>query len=303
MVFHEVSYEAPPIFVILQGYFQDKDIPALKKSALSYGVKEDEFKAFLAYAAAFYNNMGNYNSFGSKKFIPEISKDAFVTILKSNPLFRQRTDKGKLYKYMVRELFPLVSDEIWALDKPYTTLGFPDQGGVTGFFGRNMNSVDLKLVKEFLEDQQVDILNTRAFKKSDHHYIVTVGSINSDKTMRNIPFKGAEFDLEYGEFSSYLRDVVFYLKMAKEYASNQHERDMIDKYVDHFKTGNISLHKDSQREWIMDKGPIIESNLGWIEHYVDPENVRAIWEGWVALVDKERSKKFSKLVNNSQAVL
>jgi len=71
---------------------------------------------------------------------------------------------------------------------------------------------------------------------------------------------------------------------------------MINLYIHHFLTGSMEDHKDSQRAWIKDKSPAVESNIGWIEHYVDPENLRAIWEGWVAIVDKPRSEKFAKLV-------
>jgi len=80
------------------------------------------------------------------------------------------------------------------------------------------------------------------------------------------------------------------------FAANDNEKMMIKKYIQHFKTGDINVHKDSQRAWIKDKSPIVESNLGWIEHYVDPSNKRALWDGWVAIVDKDRSKKFQHLV-------
>lgn len=62
---------------------------------------------------------------------------------------------------------------------------------------------------------------------------------------------------------------------------------MCQKYIEHFYTGDVNTHKDSQRAWVKDKSPNVESNLGWIEVYVDPANQRAYWEGWVAIVDKD----------------
>jgi dipeptidyl-peptidase-3 len=43
--------------------------------------------------------------------------------------------------------------------------------------------------------------------------------------------------------------------------------------------------------------------MGWIETYIDPENARAYYEGWVAIVDKEKSKKFQALVTNSEHII
>lgn len=51
------------------------------------------------------------------------------------------------------------------MQKPYTQLNFPHDGGVTGYFSRDMNADDLKLIKEVLMKEKVDILNTRAFKQ------------------------------------------------------------------------------------------------------------------------------------------
>jgi len=50
-------------------------------------------------------------------------------------------------------------------------------------------------------------------------------------------------------------------------------------------------------------GPVVETNMGWIENYIDPENSRAFWDGWVAIVDKEQSKKFTTLVKNSESII
>lgn len=56
-------------------------------------------------------------------------------------------------------------------------MNYPFEGGVTGYFSRNMTSEDLKLVKEVLMSEKVDILNTRAFKLDNGEIVITVGSI------------------------------------------------------------------------------------------------------------------------------
>ena len=78
---------------------------------------------------------------------------------------------------------------------------------------------------------------------------------------------------------------------------------MLDHYIEHYKTGSIESHKESQRKWIKDKGPVVESNMGWIETYIDPTNERAYYEGWVAIVDKPKSEKFQNLVTNSETII
>jgi dipeptidyl-peptidase III len=75
---------------------------------------------------------------------------------------------------------------------------------------------------------------------------------------------------------------------------------MLQHYISFFKTGNVDYHKESQRCWIKDKGPAVESNIGWIETYVDPCGERAAYQGWISVVDQARSKKFQQLATLSE---
>ena len=45
---------------------------------------------------------------------------------------------------------------------------------------------------------------------------------------------------------------------------------------------------------------MVETNSGYAEKYMDPENSRGYFHGMVAIVDKEKSRKFGNLVENSE---
>jgi len=99
MVPHQISYEAPPLFVMLHAFFQDKNFIQLEKEIVdNKTVKSEDIRAFKAYAAAFYQYMGDYHSFGSKKFMPEMNSTTFHNILIRHPLYNKKTQKGKQYK-------------------------------------------------------------------------------------------------------------------------------------------------------------------------------------------------------------
>jgi len=98
------------------------------------------------------------------------------------------------------------------------------------------------------------------------------------------------------DFSVFMRDVVASLEEAVKYAANEHQQKMVQDYIEHFRFGDVEKHKDSQRHWIKDVGPIVETNVGFIETYLDPSGARAEFEGFVSIVDKEISAKFNQLV-------
>ena len=43
------------------------------------------------------------------------------------------------------------------------------------------------------------------------------------------------------------------------YASNAHEKAMLESYIKSFRTGSVDDHKEGSRQWIRDKGPIVET--------------------------------------------
>lgn len=101
------SYESPPLYLIFSGFFQDGNYKELEEAIVGKkDITEQKYKQFLSYAAAFFQYMSNYHSFGSKKFIPEISPRDFRAILEANPLYIGHNRKSQLYRRTVDHLYP-----------------------------------------------------------------------------------------------------------------------------------------------------------------------------------------------------
>lgn len=114
---------------------------------------------------------------------------------------------------------------------------------------------------------------------------------------------GASLNVVYGDHSPGLARVISNLEKAKEYAANQYQSSMIKSYIESFHTGSIEAHKESQRHWVKDSCPSVETNMGFVESLRDPQGIRAEWDGLVAIVNKEKSKKFAELVERSTEFL
>lgn len=268
-------------------------------------VNDSELTYFLEYAAQFLGNCGNYKGFGDAKFVPRAKEETFDAFAKTNEEAR------KYYKATKGAIFSSGHTGMMHL-------GYIDDGHMTTYYpsSPDITKADIDAVGGNLEKSKLLVENTRLRKtKSGSFEVLIASGITSIPveggdagettvlTIEDGPLGGKTIKLIYGDHSHEMASIAEYHKKAAKYAANDNQKQMQLAYARAFETGSMQAHKASQRFWIRDKGPMVESNIGFVETYRDPAGVRGEWEGFVAMVNLERTKAFGALVDSAASMI
>lgn len=285
VVAEQLSPESLPLLRFFYQFLSAQPLEALKANTAKAGVEADAMEQFLEYFALVYSNMGNYTSFGDSKFVPAIPKETFAKIVASAGAGPAEMDAALL-------------EEIYDLHDSKLTLDYPPKG-ISRYYSPNITREDAVAANDFLASKKIDGVNTRVFKEEDGTLVIRVAAAQ-EKHVPAVDFNGRAIAMYYGDHKAEMARVVAELRKARPYAENETEVRMLDHYIEHFEHGDVDEHKASQKEWVKDVGPTVETNIGFIESYRDPSGVRAEWEGFVAVVNKEQSKMYGALVAQAE---
>jgi dipeptidyl-peptidase-3 len=206
-------------------------------------------------------------------------------------------------------LYEKFKDAIYAGDDVSKLhLGYPSAGHVSTYYPNSpsITKEEIAGVSDFLESKGLLPENTR-ISKVDGGFAVLIASASNNPSSEDRDLKDSEWTLDdgkkvklvFGDYSKEMETIAHHLDEAKKYAANDNEREMMTEYSKSFRTGSLEAFKRSQKAWVLDKGPEVESDIGFIETYRDPHGIRGEWEGFVAMVNKERTQAFGKLVETA----
>lgn len=298
IVLRQVSPESESIYDMIISLHRgcNGDYSKLKSEA---GLSDQDLKHYLNYAAMFLGNAGNYKSFGDSKFIPRLAQDKLDAIARTNP------DASKHYQKCKDAFFETTPVGHMHLGYPpdHLTTYYPDSPSIS--------KDEIEVVSDFIKNKGLLPENTRLRKLSSGNYELLIASAETSppKSERDASetswtldaglVKGKTLSVIFGDHAKEMSTISEALTHAKKYAANEHESAMHGEYVKSFKYGSMLSGVASQRHWIKDKGPVVECNIGFVETYRDPHGIRGEWEGFAAMVNKERTRAFAKLVESA----
>ncbi|KAJ6084950.1 hypothetical protein N7499_004579 [Penicillium canescens] len=257
-------------------------------------VTEQELSAFLEYAALFLSNIGNYFADGGKKIIPNISADAIGRLARHSNETKSLLDKV---------IEPMLSTTP-------SSFGYPSDNSQANYYPgeHRITRHEVGVISKVLEAHNIEPENTRVMKgyegnkrifdilqaSADTEFIAQWDELDGDDVVVRILS---------GDHHKEMSKICESLVRAKEFASNETQVNIIDHYVESFRTGSLQAFRESQKEWVKDKSPVVEAMLGFVEPYRDPHGVRGEWEGIVCISDPIESLRLNQLVEKSDTFI
>lgn len=200
----------------------------------------------MVYACGFFANAGNYKGMGDTKFVPNLEADQFDVIVKSSRAF-------KTQESAVSSLWSKTKIPIFYLTDCTKNLGLNGKG-ITTYFSDNCTEEDSDRVNEWLKLKKMDAYICRTFKTVENGrniYDIKLASVEQGESKGiTIPpeeHKGNTFTVTRGDYSQLLALVNSNLALAKKYAANDNQLQMIDQYIKSFAEGSLDAHKEGSR--------------------------------------------------------
>ena len=260
----------------LESVYTDADIPR----------DTDEFYAFETYLKRIWFSNGIYHHYGCEKFRPGFSEgflyDALSTVMPSRlPLDGQ----GGL-----TALWEVIRDPI-----------FDDC-----FMPKRVNKADgedlvLTSACHFYEgvtQQEAEDFYAKQKAEGAAEQPPSYG-LNSTLVKEDGQIKELVWQTN-GRYGNALRQVVYWLRKAAEFAENEHQKRIIGLLISYYETGDLHVFDEYSVEWVGEHDGEIDFINGFIEVYGDPLGLKATWEGLVEYIDHKATHRTQTISRNAQ---
>lgn len=103
-----------------------------------------------------------------------------------------------------------------------------------------------------------------------------------------------------GVYSDAITKIVENLNKAKQYAENDKQKEVIEKLIKYYETGDLKIFDDYSIAWVEDTASQVDFINGFIESYDDPLGMTGAWESIVNFKNNEASHRTEVISSEAQ---
>lgn len=246
--------------------------------------KQADFKRLEIYLKRLWFSNGIYHHYGYEKFLPEFSPHFFKDVLKQVSSWLPLSE-GQTVDELCENIFPVIFD-VTVLPKRVNKNASEDivKTSACNFYEQvSQQEVEMfyAAMKDTTDEEPPSYgLNSKLIKKG--------GILTEDRWTTESRYAPA------------IRQIVYWLNKAKDYAENKHQIKVIDLLIKYYRTGDLRVFNTYSIEWLKEKEGNVDFVNGFIEVYGDPLGIKGAWEGIVEFKDLEATKRTNIISSNAQ---
>ena len=256
---------------ILEGYKGDRTDP--------------QWESFMVYTKRVWFSNGIHHHYSTDKFIPEFTADYFASLVKESENVEFPLAEGQTLDELLAFLQLIIFDPTVDAKKVSqdATKDLVTNSAVNFYEGVTQEEVENYYKSIAVEDDPTPIwygLNSRVVKKN--------GKVTEEV---------ASIDGMYGPA---IEKIVYWLEKAAGVAENDQQKQVIDKLIEYYRTGDLEKFDEYNILWLNDVDSRVDFINGFIEVYSDPLGIKGSWESIVNFKDLAATKRTDTIAANAQ---
>ncbi len=246
---------------------------------------DPQWDKFMVYTKRVWFSNGIHHHYATDKFIPEFGPDYFETLVKESEGVEFPLAEGQTLDDLITFLNPILFDPAVDAKKisQDSTKDLIVNSAVNFYEGVTQKEVEEYYKSIADEDDPTPIwygLNSRVVKKNGK-VVEEVASVS-------------------GLYGPSIQKIVFWLKKAAGVAENDQQRQVIEKLIEYYETGDLRKFDDYNILWVNDTESMVDFINGFIEVYQDPMGIKGSWESVVNFKDLAATKRTDTISANAQ---
>ncbi|MBP3711406.1 MAG: dihydrofolate reductase [Bacteroidaceae bacterium] len=240
-----------------------------------------DWQAFVIYLKRVWFSNGIHHHYSYLKFKPEFSRDFFLSELrKAEAKTSQHFDADKLAEIIFNpEVMPKRVNQADGEDLLLTSS--------CNYYGEGITQAEAEAFYADLKKQADTTrppmlgMNSRLERKPDGTLFENVWRSE-------------------GLYGNAINRICEMLGKARHYAENAKQQAVIDKLMKFYKSGDLKTFDEYAILWVQETEGDVDFTNGFTEVYGDPLGLKASWEGYVNIIDHEKTSRAKALSDNAE---